>query len=180
MTTWFRHSRRIEPITRSTYAFCHGERGAVTTSVIPLAATRLLKTEPYAVSRSRSRKLGAVSQGKASTILLRKPGCRGMLRNIESHNPSATVSQDDHNVDQSKRGRHGNEHVDCGDAECFVAQEATPGRRRRPSSSHHVLRDCGLADLNAEPQQLAVDARRTPQRVGAVHLSDQITNVATY
>jgi hypothetical protein len=40
-----------------------------------------------------------------------------MLRNIESHNPSATVSQDDHNVEQSKRGRHGNEHVDGGDAD---------------------------------------------------------------
>jgi len=44
----------------------------------------------------------------------------------------------------------------------------------------HVLRDRGLADLNAGLQQLAVDARRTPQRVGAVHLSDQITNFATY
>jgi hypothetical protein len=31
-TTWSRHSRRIEPITRSAYAFCHGERGAMTTS----------------------------------------------------------------------------------------------------------------------------------------------------
>jgi hypothetical protein len=39
-------------------AFCHGKRGAVTTSVIPIAATRLLKAEPYETSRSRSRKLG--------------------------------------------------------------------------------------------------------------------------
>src|SRR5258708_827963 len=30
---------------RSTCGFCHGERGAVTTSVTPIAATRLLKTE---------------------------------------------------------------------------------------------------------------------------------------
>jgi len=33
----------IEPITRSTYAFCHGDRGAVITSVIPIASTRLQK-----------------------------------------------------------------------------------------------------------------------------------------
>src|SRR5882672_8657802 len=26
-TTWSRHSRRIEPISRSAYPFCHGERG---------------------------------------------------------------------------------------------------------------------------------------------------------
>ena len=45
----------------------HGERGAVTTSVTPIAATRLLKTEPYEASRSRRRNLGAVSHGNAST-----------------------------------------------------------------------------------------------------------------
>lgn len=26
---WSRHSRRIEPIARSTYPFCHGDRGAI-------------------------------------------------------------------------------------------------------------------------------------------------------
>jgi hypothetical protein len=51
-----------------------------------------------------------------------------MLRNIESHNLSATVRQDGHDVEQSKRDRHGDEHVDGSDADCFVAQEATPGR----------------------------------------------------
>jgi len=40
--------------------------------------------------------------------------------------------------------------------------------------------DCGLADLNTELQELAVDAGRTPQWVGAVHLPDQITNFAIY
>jgi hypothetical protein len=49
-----------------------------------------------------------------------------MLRNIEPHNFSATVSQDYHNVEQSKRGRHGDEHIDGSDADCFVAQKATP------------------------------------------------------
>jgi hypothetical protein len=37
-----------------------------------------------------------------------------------------------------------------------------------------------LADLDAELQELAVDARRTPEWVGAVHLPDQITNFAIY
>jgi hypothetical protein len=47
-----------------------------------------------------------------------------------------------------------------------------------PPPSRHVLGDGRLADLDAELQQLAVDARRTPERVGAAHLSDQITNLA--
>jgi hypothetical protein len=37
-----------------------------------------------------------------------------------------------------------------------------------------------LADIDAKFQQLAVDARRTPQWVSAVHLPDQITNFAIY
>jgi len=36
------------------------------------------------------------------------------------------VSQDDHDVGQSKRNRHGDEHVDGSDADCPVAQGATP------------------------------------------------------
>jgi len=28
-TLWSKHSRRMEPISRSTYGFCHGERGAL-------------------------------------------------------------------------------------------------------------------------------------------------------
>ena len=103
-----------------------------------------------------------------------------MLGNVEPHNLSATVSQDDHDVEQSKRGRHRDEHVDGGDADCFVAQEAAPCRRRRSDPSHHVLCDRGLADLDAELQELAVDTRRTPQWVGAVHLPDQITNFAIH
>jgi hypothetical protein len=34
--TWWRHSRRIDPINRSAYACCHSER-AVTTSSISIA-----------------------------------------------------------------------------------------------------------------------------------------------
>ena len=49
-----------------------------------------------------------------------------------------------------------------------------------PIRPHHVLCDRGLADLNAELQQLAVDAGRTPERVSVVHLPDQITNFAIH
>ena len=47
-----------------------------------------------------------------------------------------------------------------------------------PRSSPHVLGDSGLADLDPELQQLAMDARRTPERVGVAHLPDQLTNLA--
>ena len=64
----------------------------MTTSVTPIAATRLLKTEPYEASRSRRRKLGSVSHGNASITCCESHAAVRMLRNIEPHNPSATVS----------------------------------------------------------------------------------------
>ena len=35
--TWSRHSRRMDPISRSTHGFCHGLRGAVLICSMPLA-----------------------------------------------------------------------------------------------------------------------------------------------
>jgi alkyldihydroxyacetonephosphate synthase len=45
-TTWSRHSRRIEPIAFSQYPFCHGDRGAVGRSRMPIARSRRMKTSP--------------------------------------------------------------------------------------------------------------------------------------
>ena len=38
-TTWSRHSRRIDPISRSAYGFCQGDLGAVSTSRTPIPRT---------------------------------------------------------------------------------------------------------------------------------------------
>jgi hypothetical protein len=40
MITWSRHSRRIDPIERSTYPFCHGDRGAMGHGRLHHAQTR--------------------------------------------------------------------------------------------------------------------------------------------
>jgi len=37
-----------------------------------------------------------------------------------------------------------------------------------------------LTDLDAELEQLAMDPRRTPERVGAAHLPNQVTNLALH
>src|SRR5712671_6108775 len=55
----------------------HGDRGAVTTSSIAIAWTRSRKVCPYDASRSRSRKRGAVPQGKASVIWRASQPCVG-------------------------------------------------------------------------------------------------------
>src|SRR5229473_8195722 len=62
------HSRRTEPIKRSTYPFCQGERNAVGRSRMPIARTRALNAPPNALSLSRMRYFGALSHGNASVI----------------------------------------------------------------------------------------------------------------
>src|SRR5262245_26753002 len=65
---WFVHSRRADPIKRSTRPFCQGERKDVGRSRIPIARTRALNAAPKARSLSRMRYFGAVSHGNASVI----------------------------------------------------------------------------------------------------------------
>jgi hypothetical protein len=59
---------RIEPIKRSTYPFCQGDRSDVGRSRIPIARTRALNATPNALSLSRMRYFGALSHGNASVI----------------------------------------------------------------------------------------------------------------
>src|SRR3984893_6981009 len=90
----------------------------------------------------------------------------------------AMVGQNDHYVKQPKRHRCHNEHIDRSDSGGVIEQKAAPGRRRRTSSSHHVLGHRSLADLYAELEELTMDRRRAPERVGAAHLTDQLAKFA--
>src|SRR6476660_2404385 len=49
-----------------------------------------------------------------------------------------------------------------------------PARRAAPP--RHIPGNAGLADLDAELEQLSMDSRRSPQRVGDAHLADQSAN----
>jgi hypothetical protein len=56
---------------------------------------------------------------------------------------------------------------------CVVTEEGAPSLGRRPASLDHVLRDAGLRDFEAELEQLAMDARRTPQRIFRAYPPDR-------
>ena len=47
----------------------------------------------------------------------------------------------------------------------------------KTSPRYHVLRDCRLGDVEAELQKLAVDMRRTPERVLKAHSSDKVAHL---
>jgi hypothetical protein len=73
-----------------------------------------------------------------------------------------------HIYDAVRRGLGGR----C-DAVGMIADKGSPASRRRASSPDHVFGDAGLADLDPELKQLAMDSRRPPQRIGNAHLADQ-------
>src|SRR5260370_23645076 len=70
-----------------------------------------------------------------------------------------------------------NEQVHGGDVRRVVTQEGAPSLGRRSTSLDHVLRDAGLSDLEAELEQLAVDARRSPQWIVNTQVPDQRAQV---
>ena len=80
---------------------------------------------------------------------------------------------DDEDIEQVKANGRGNEQVHGGDVERMMRHP----RGGRSASLDHVLRDAGLSDLKAELEQLAMDARRSPQRIVVAHPPDQRSQV---
>jgi hypothetical protein len=96
-----------------------------------------------------------------------------MLGDGGAYDIPAIVGQNDHHVEQPKRRRRHDEHVDGRDTLGLIAQESPPGLIRWCSSpSHHVFGDRSLTDLDAELEQLAMDPGRSPERVGSAHLTN--------
>src|SRR6266513_1727350 len=58
----------------------------------------------------------------------------------------------------------------------MVAKERLPSLRGRAPPPGHILGDAGLADIDAELERLTMDSRRSPQRVGDAHLTDEPAN----
>src|SRR5256712_14049786 len=96
---------------------------------------------------------------------------------IKMHQPTPAVGQHNEHEQNSKgRGRY-REEIQRDQIWGVVLQECSPRLRRRPPRPDHVLRHRRLRDRQAELQQLAVDPRRTPQRIRAAHLPYQIPQV---
>src|SRR5215468_12145725 len=60
----------------------------------------------------------------------------------------------------------------------LAVEEGAPSLRRRSALPDHVFGHTGLADGDAQFEQLTMDVGRAPQRVGAAHLPDQIADFA--
>ena len=90
------------------------------------------------------------------------------------------VMQDDEAKQHPECDRRNDEKIDGGNRLGVITQEGPPGLRRRPPGPQHILRHCRLGDIDPEFKQLAMNAGRSPQRIGAADLADQIPNVFGY
>src|SRR5512139_1567997 len=91
---------------------------------------------------------------------------------------SSLMAEDDEGVEQPKRRRYDDEHVDGGGVMHVILQERAPGLGGGLGPPRQVSADRGLADVDAELEQFAVDAGSAPQRVCLAHLADQFTDLA--
>src|SRR5712675_1848749 len=172
-TTWSRHSRRIEPISRSAYPFCQGERGDVGRSRMPIDRSLRMKTSPGPIPVT-DQVAGSLFPTACFRDLICDPFRSGVSCDAKPQNLSSAVPHDQQSIEQAKRDRRHDEQIHRRDAIGMVMKKRLPALRRWPSSLHHILGHARLADIDAELKQLSVDPRRAPQRVGDAHLADKL------
>src|SRR5215510_8513852 len=117
--------------------------------------------------------------GKGLGHLAGEPVLRGIWRDRKVDNSSAVDAQHNQGVEQPERRGGDYEHVNRRNVWKVVPQEASPGRGGGLGPPRHPPPDRSLANLDPEFEQLPVNARRTPQRVGVAHAADQITDFRT-
>ena len=103
-----------------------------------------------------------------------------MRGNVVVHDPSTIMGQgDEHEEHAEGRGRDGEE-VDGRELSHVVGEEGAPGLGPgRSRMAAEVLRHGRLGDLDPQLPELAVNAGRAPERVGRLHLADQVAEVGS-
>jgi hypothetical protein len=93
---------------------------------------------------------------------------------------SSAVPHDQQSIEQAKRDCRHDEHIHRSDPVSVISEECPPALGRRISSPDHVLGHAGLSDIDAELEQLSMDPRRSPQRIGNAHLADKPAYLKRY
>ena len=96
---------------------------------------------------------------------------------VEMNDPPSIVSQHKkHEQNLKTDGRHGEE-VDRHHGLDVILKEGLPGLRRWLSPACNVLAHARFSDVDAQFEQFTMDTRRTPERILAAHLANQLPNL---
>ena len=103
------------------------------------------------------------------------PFGRRVAGDVEMDEPPPVMRHEEEHVERVEGDRRHREEVGRPDVRRVVAQEGTPGLRRRPPEHPPSIAADGLrADLEAQLLELATDAHATPARVLAGEALDQL------
>src|SRR5437016_5754168 len=106
-----------------------------------------------------------------------RPLCGRMLRDIEMPQPSPPVAQHHEHKQHSKGRGRDREEIQRDQILGVVLQKRAPRLRRRPPRPDHELRNRRLRYRQAQLQELAVNPRRTPERIGAADPPNEISEL---
>jgi len=109
--------------------------------------------------------------------LARQPLRRRVLGHRKSQQPSALMAKDETYEDPPKGNRWNDKQVNGCYIFPMIAKERFPALQRPALPRHHVDRNRGLRDIDAQFEQLAVDPGSAPQRVLNAYSSDQVAHL---
>ena len=89
---------------------------------------------------------------------------------------ASAVLENQQAIEQLKRECRNNKQVNRGDPIGMIAEERLPSLRWGPPVPCHVFGDRGLANFDAELEELTVDPGRAPEGIGKAHVTDQLAN----
>jgi len=100
-----------------------------------------------------------------------------MLGHIEMQYFATTVFQHDEHEQHPHRYRRHRKQINRHQLPDVVVKEGLSGLSGRPGNASQNARDCAFGDRDTEHFQFAMNARRTPQRIGNNHPLNQAANL---
>ncbi len=100
-----------------------------------------------------------------------------MLGEVDVHDAAAVVRNQDEHEEHAARQRRDGEEIHRDEGGEVVGEEGPPRLGRWMRQLRQQSRHGALGDLNPQLPELAVDARGTPQRIGACHVSEESGDV---
>jgi hypothetical protein len=101
--------------------------------------------------------------------LLRGPDGGGVLGNVEVDDPPAVVGEDNKDEEDAEASGGDGKEIDRDQVADVIREERPPGLRGLRRTLGHEAGDGAFGDVDAELEQLAVDARRSPQGIRRGH-----------
>src|SRR5262245_5968093 len=129
----------------------------------------LLAIDPISISQKISRR---GIKRKGFEHLLRRPFSRWMSCDVEVHDASSIVCEDNKNEEDFEPNGLDGEEVDGRELRNVILEERPPRLRWGFGASDHVFGNRSLRDLNAQFHEFAVDPGWGAGGVGAAHGSN--------